>query len=309
MPFSEEHAPKLHELNEEYELSSGLEEDVIWSRDVAPLLAHLPRQVFEIWNYTFTEMLNNAIDHSEGSWVAVHVGSDRDFTEITIHDDGVGIFRKIQAALKLADEKQAVLELAKGKFTTDRKRHSGLGVYFSSRMVDSFNLLSGKVYLSHEAASGHDWTMEEEEQSEGTTIFMRLANDSSRTTTQVYDQFSDGRPLTFSKTIVPLALAQNRSDKLVSRSQAKRVLARAEQFAHIVLDFTDIETIGQAFADEVFRVFVNSHPHVKVSTTKMSRRVAEMVHAVQHEANAQRKAARRAVPIGLRKSAGKKKAG
>ena len=294
--------PEIRELNEVYELGSNLEEDAIWSRDVAPLLEHLRPEVFGIWNYVFTEMLNNAIDHSEGDWVSVNVSSDNEVTEVTLHDDGVGIFRKIQTALKLADERQAVLELAKGKFTTDRKRHSGLGVYFSSRMVDSFDLLSGSIYLSHEAASGRDWIMEEEKQSEGTTIFMRLANDSARSTTEVFDRFSDGRPLTFSRTVVPIALAQYGNEKLVSRSQAKRVLARAEQFAHVVLDFAGVETIGQAFADEAFRVFVNSHPAVKVTAARMSGRVGEMVRAVQHEANAQAKAQRRAVSAGLRKA-------
>ena len=55
-------------------------------------------------------MLNNALGHAEAQ---------------TIPDDGVGLFREIQAALGLLDERHAVLELAKGKFTADPQRHSG----------------------------------------------------------------------------------------------------------------------------------------------------------------------------------------
>ena len=50
-----------------------------------------------------------------------------------IDDDGEGIFKKIKNALNLLDEKQAVLELAKGKLTTDPSRHTGEGIFFTSR--------------------------------------------------------------------------------------------------------------------------------------------------------------------------------
>jgi len=36
--------------------------------------------------------------------------------------------------------------LAKGKLTTDPKRHSGEGIFFSSRMFDEFDILSGGVF-------------------------------------------------------------------------------------------------------------------------------------------------------------------
>ncbi|MFI4970956.1 MAG: ATP-binding protein, partial [Lysobacterales bacterium] len=45
---------------------AGLAEDQVWSRDVAPLLAGLPRNVLDICHHGMTEMVNNAIDHSEG---------------------------------------------------------------------------------------------------------------------------------------------------------------------------------------------------------------------------------------------------
>ena len=50
----------------------------------------------------------------------------------------------------------------------------------------------------------------------------------------------------------------------MSRSQAKRVLNRIEKFKTVVFDFARVETIGQAFADEIFRVFANSHPEIEL---------------------------------------------
>src|ERR1700730_9797658 len=49
-----------------YPNAPGLEEDVIWRNDIKPFLGNLPDNVLEIWNYAFTEMFNNAIDHSGG---------------------------------------------------------------------------------------------------------------------------------------------------------------------------------------------------------------------------------------------------
>jgi hypothetical protein len=48
----------------------------------------------------------------------------------------------------------------------------------------------------------------------------------------------------------------------VSRSEAKRLLARLDTFREVVLDFQGVRSIGQGFADEVFRVFAASHPHI-----------------------------------------------
>ena len=56
----------------------------------------------------------------------------------------------------------------------------------------------------------------------------------------------------FNKTVVPVRLAQYGNDQLISRSQAKRVLARIDLFSTVLLDFEGVPAIGRAFADEVF---------------------------------------------------------
>ena len=45
---------------------------------------------------------------------------------------------------------------------------------------------------------------------------------------------------------------------------ARRVLAGLTDFREIVLDFQGVRSLGQGFADEVFRVFKASHPAVKL---------------------------------------------
>jgi anti-anti-sigma regulatory factor len=67
----------------------------------------------------------------------------------------------------------------------------------------------------------------------------------------------------FHTTEVPVRLAQL-SSQLISRSQGKWVVERATQFRTVVLDFEGVALVGQAFADEIFRVFATAHPEVRL---------------------------------------------
>lgn len=264
-------------FKKQYPLNSDLKEDMVWSRDIKPLLGVMPENVMNIWHYCVTEMLNNAIDHSNSSIVDVGVTKSAVNTEIVIHDSGVGIFKKIQAELKLEDERHAVLELAKGKFTTDPANHSGEGIFFSSRACDNFAILSGGVYFSHEFEDKEDWILEAKQLEAGTTVFMKLQNHTSRKLKKIFDQFSSGDDYGFNKTVVPVELAQYGGEALISRSQAKRVLNRIDRFKTVIFDFEGVDTIGQAFADEVFRVFANQHPEISIQYVKANTDVKNMI--------------------------------
>jgi anti-sigma regulatory factor (Ser/Thr protein kinase) len=263
---------------EHYTITASLGEDTVWRQDIKPRLGQMPDNVLDIWQYGFTEMFNNAIDHSGGKTISVNLEKTAVSTEIAIYDDGVGIFRKIQAELGLLDERHAVLELAKGKLTTDPSRHTGEGIFFTSRMFDDFVILSGGVYFSHKFGTKEDWILERENPSNATAVFMKLNNHTTRTLKKVFDQFTSGDEYGFNKTVVPVTLAQYGDDKLVSRSQAKRLLARIDRFKSVILDFKGVEAIGQAFADEIFRVFANEHPTIELTEIHANREVQAMIN-------------------------------
>ncbi len=222
-------------------------------------------------------MLNNAIDHSQGSYAIVSVKKNPVFSEIIITDDGLGIFTRIQKLLKLNDERHAVLELSKGKLTTDPANHTGEGIFFSSRMFDEYAILSGGVYFSHEYNKPEDWIMERNNPRSGTTVFMKVSNNSARKIKTVFDEYASGGDYGFDKTVVPVSLARYGNERLVSRSQAKRLLARIDRFKIVILDFEGIDQIGQAFADEVFRVFNNRHPEIQLHFIKTQPDVENMI--------------------------------
>jgi len=271
---------RLHSVTKEtfrYPIHDALEEDVIWRQDLRPRFDGLPRNVLEIWQYGVTEMLNNAIEHSEGSEIVIVHAPKGTRTTVMISDDGVGIFRKIQREFNLLDERHAVLELSKGKLTTDPVGHSGEGIFFTSRIFDFFGILSGDVWFSHNCDEPRDWVLDTRQRASGTSVFMELENHSTRTTKDVFDEYASDEDYRFDKTVVSARLARYGDESLVSRSQARRVLARVEKFRTVVLDFEGVSIIGQAFADEVFRVFKRANPEVQIIPINTNPDVARMI--------------------------------
>ena len=260
-------------------LTSTTAEDSVWREKIAPLLSDLSQKAKAIWQYGFTEMLNNAIDHSSGTSVYVTIERTAISVRISLMDDGEGIFRKIQRELNLLDERHSVLELAKGKLTTDPDHHTGEGIFFTSRMFDEFSIRSGEVFFSHRNPINEDWILETSPLS-GTGVFLTLSNDTERTTKEVFDEFTSGEDYGFSKTVVPVDLVRYGDEALVSRSQAKRLLTRFERFRTVLLDFEGVDQIGQGFADEVFRVFARAHPDIELVSINENAQIRAMIGRV-----------------------------
>lgn len=257
-------------------LDGKIEEDRLWL-EIAVFLKDIPENVYRICQYGFTEMVNNAIEHSEGKNVIIDFEKYFDYLTMGVYDNGIGIFHKIQKQYHLDDPLHSILELSKGKLTTDPEKHSGEGIFFTSRMFDWFGIFSGNIRFSH-SMNDFDVLVPKNEKREGTVIIMEISTSSARTTQQIFSHFTDEEnDYGFNKTIVPVNLATFGDDQLVSRSQARRLLTRFDRFKHVVLDFKDVKIIGQAFTDEIFRVFVNEHPDVLISRINTTKGVEGMI--------------------------------
>jgi anti-sigma regulatory factor (Ser/Thr protein kinase) len=248
-------------------------ESDVWDADVLPQISDLPDNALDIWRYCFTEMFNNAVDHSSGTRITIQLKRTTVNAEIAIIDNGVGIFKKIQHAMKFSDVRDAALELAKGKFTTDPARHTGEGIFFTSKMLDAFDISSGGVYFT---------AVSPMKNTKGTAIWMKLRNASDRSRKEVYDAYaSPENNYAFDRTVVPVKMAEHSENDLISRSQAKRLLLRIDRFRTVVLDFKNVNQIGQAFADEIFRVFTRRHPGVKVQFINANDDISNMIRRAQ----------------------------
>ncbi len=271
----------LNQWSKHYRISPSLQEHEVWLQDLAPSLENLSANALDIWEFCFTEMFNNAIDHSEGDSIVTSVRRTALSTWIGIGDNGVGIFRKIQSAMKLPDARHAILELSKGKLTTDPSRHTGHGIFFASRLVDSFVISSGGAFFTH-VPGEPDQIFEAPDQVSGTVVHMRLENQTSRTAKAVFDQYSTlDDDYGFTRTVIPVRLAQFGEEKLISRSQAKMLLTRIDRFTTAVLDFAGVNVIGHSFADEIFRVFALAHPNIALLPLNAAPEVKKMIDSAQ----------------------------
>jgi len=263
--------------------SEALSEDLIWRKSFAYLFEDMEENVVDICHYGFTEMVNNSIDHSDGVHLIIHIYKDKDKIQMFVIDDGEGIFRRITRLCHLADERHAIMELSKGKLTTDPDNHTGEGIFFTSRMFDEFEIESKGLNYSHYDKHSFDFLFDSplDMESMGTMVVMVLKNTSKRLIRNVFDEFTEDSygegTSQFNKTVIPVKLAIYGNEKLVSRSQAKRLLIRIEKFQHVIFDFKDVTTIGQAFADEIFRVYANKNAHINLLSVNMNEEVEKMV--------------------------------
>ena len=244
--------------------------------------------VRSVFSYVFTEMLNNAIDHSGSEAVTIHAYRNAYAIGCEISDHGVGIFRKIQNAMGLEEKRFAILELAKGKFTTDPSSHTGEGVFFSSKVADRFFIFSDALaFIGDNSVGDANPVLTDklnDDQSKGTRVYFEVVLDRTVTFADIANRYTEApEDYGFSKTIVPVRLLEYRevNPVFVSRSQAKRLLTRFERFKNIVLDFQDVDEIGQGFADEIFRVFANQHPDTSITYINATSMVIRMIRRAQ----------------------------
>ena len=277
--FSSEQSSKELSYKKEYQLS-GLEEDKVFNE--LSLILNLQKRVnkntADIIRYAFTELLNNAIEHSESNRGIVEILLDQYNFHFVIRDFGIGVFYSIYTKFNLHDENAAVGELIKGKTTTMRERHSGEGIFFTSKSADLMQLRSHNIHLTFDNKK-NDVFINEKRSIKGTEARFVISKYSKRNLTDIFSRFAPGKfDYQFDKTKVAVKLFH---EAFISRSEAKRLLFGLDKFKEIVLDFKGVKSIGQGFADEVFRVFSNQHPDITIKTENLSEVLKPMIKHVQ----------------------------
>jgi len=278
IPYSKKIAIK-YQSNSKYSgifFNKDLNEDTVFQEATLKigLKKSLPSDVYQIAYYAFTEMLNNAIDHSKSLKSEVLLNCLDGKFEFRVIDKGIGVFESIRKKFKLATNFGAVEHLLKGKQTTDPKRHSGQGIFFTSKIADKFVLESGKLRLVINNAL-NDIALEDIKKINGTRVYFSIKQKSRKSIRKLFDEYQDD-DYEFDKTKITIHLSEKQGEH-ISRSEAKRLLFGLEKFKRIILDFKKIKGIGQGFADEIFRVYQNSYPEVQIEAINMSPSVEFMV--------------------------------
>jgi excisionase family DNA binding protein len=164
-------------------------------------------------------------------------------------------------------------ELSKGKTTTEPTRHTGEGIFFTSKVVDAFAL----------KANGLKWTVDNVREDQavgrsgritGTLVRCEIDVQTSRSTSEVFAAYSIGHDFARTRTVVRLF---DIGVRFISRSEARRLLRGLERFREVLVDLRGVQEVGQGFVDEVFRVWPTQHPDVAVRPVNMVGPVEAMV--------------------------------
>ncbi len=257
----------------------NLQEDTILKeiKQQTAILRTVPENVGRIVDYGFTEILNNAIDHSRSATITVRMERSDRAIGFSVVDRGIGIFRNIKETHGLSSEVEGLQLLLKGKQTTDPKRHSGEGLFFSSRVASLLQIKSSNLRLTFDNRLPDVLTAEISEVT-GTRVEFWVDLNSTVKLADVFNRYA-GEAYAFDRTEVRIALYRLDSAYL-SRSEARRVLTGLEKSEHIVLDFTNVTSIGQAFADEVFRVWKSGHPSIVIEPVHVPEHIRAMINHV-----------------------------
>jgi hypothetical protein len=257
------------------ELSTfGLAEHEVWRRLADDLDLDRSSPAGRIAAYSFMEMLNNAIDHSRSDLIEVKWWATDSVWAFQISDAGIGAFSNLKIGLGLKSNFESVQELSKGKRTTDPTRHTGEGIFFTSKAVDIFQLSSDGVRwtvdnLREDVALGLGIDVP------GTVVFCQIDPSTDRILADLFKQFSRDHAFVRTRPVVKLF---GLGLTFVSRSEARRLLDGLDaDFEEIEVDFSGVDDVGQGFIDELLRVWPATHPDKKVIPINMNAAVEFMV--------------------------------
>jgi anti-sigma regulatory factor (Ser/Thr protein kinase) len=265
----------MREVVHSYALA-GLQDDQPWRRDFARYF-EFSAPLRQMLRHAMGELVNNAIDHSGGSQVMVSLRQTATQAQLLVSDDGCGLFEHLQARFAITSPEAAVLELAKGRLTSDPARHTGRGLFYTFRLADVVMLHANTSAFQQLQWEGLRWRAGRPLPRRGTSIYLAIALDSPRRLADVLRSASaDGSGLGVQRVSLPLHLVADQGC-LASRAEARRVLARLEGLQQVELDFGGIEELGHSFADELFRVGAGRIGAARLVPTHMSRAVEAMV--------------------------------
>jgi hypothetical protein len=161
-----------------------------------------------------------------------------------------------------------------------REAHTGEGIFFTARAADRFVLRSHRIQVEWNRIKD-DVFVSNPRYLKGTTVSFALQRSSRLRLEEIFGEFApEEYDFRFEKTKILVKLLQS---DYVSRSEARRLLANLEKFKEIVLDFRDVKSVGQGFADEVFRVFAQRHPTITIATENTSPAVDAMIRHVRSQ--------------------------
>jgi len=271
---------KINKINKIL-LNENLAEDLVLKqiKDNTGIYINQKNNIIDILDYCFLEILNNAIEHSQSKNINIKFEKNNNVFKFKIIDTGIGIFNNIMLKKNLSNQLEAVQDLLKGKQTTSPKKHSGEGIFFTSKLADVLTIESSTKKLIFNNLI-NDIFINEIKKTTGTKVTFTLSLNSKNNLEKIFKKYTDDS-FSFSKTHVVVKLYEM-DNKYISRSQARRIVSGLNKFKTITLDYKNIKTIGQAFADEIYRIWQKNNPNIKIINKHSNENIDFMINRAKN---------------------------
>ena len=226
-----------------------------------PHFSDLPKNIFEIFEFTTWALINNIYDHANASRLYCKIFINHNEAHFIISDNGVGIFKHIKQRLKLANDHLAALELAKGNLKVEPDYHSGDELYAVIHLFDRVRMeSSGKSLIF--SNFNQEWEIGDSSQTKGSRIHLIINPSITRTCADIFNLIFNSNK---EKIRIPLNLLDISNHKIVnSREQLGSVLRNINDYKNIEFDFKKINLIGPAFADALIHKTKEKNQHANI---------------------------------------------
>jgi DNA-binding transcriptional ArsR family regulator len=159
-------------LNRELRVTPVLNAERLWDDHIAPVLASDRAAVRDLCRGAFGELIRNVIAHAQAQWITVAFSATARDIDISISDDGRGIFHLLAERVGLGDV-HATAELMARRANARSTDFPAARLILLARNFESFANSSSGLTLSFESTQDA-WLLCEDDAAPGTRIALRL---------------------------------------------------------------------------------------------------------------------------------------
>lgn len=164
---------RMSVLNRELRVTPVLNADRLWDDHVAPVLNHDRAAVRDLCRGAFGELVGNAIAHAQAQWITVTFEMTARAVEVSILDDGRGIFNRLAERVGLSDAGEAAELMS--RHANDRSTDfPATRLFLLGRHFESFTITSAGRSLVFDSVQEAWFLRDDEPAAPGTRITLRL---------------------------------------------------------------------------------------------------------------------------------------
>lgn len=168
-------------LNRELRVTPVLNAERLWDDHIAPVVASDRAGIRDLCRGAFGELVGNVVAHAQAQWITVSFTATARHIDVTVGDDGRGIFARLAQRVGLTDPHETA-ELMSRHANARSTDFPATRLMLLARNFDSFVISSAGVTLAFDASQEAWFLRDDETAAPGTRVALRLRRGSSHAT-------------------------------------------------------------------------------------------------------------------------------